>query len=210
MSTTQDQTVYLAAVHTAACQVEKIAHQGQVDDDVLECLIQSLLVVDPPHAFATYGGSDRLLKSGYELMVNITNKTAQDHPDAIRYALMLLMLERKLINNPKMMQTIGDRLEDIKEKVLNYGALHDYVINACGKLYEDTVSQCGVRIMVAGEAHYLQRSGTPEKIRTLLLAGIRAAMQWQYAGGRRWRLFLLRSQTMGPARERLEKIQRSL
>lgn len=210
MSTPLDQTVYLAAVHTAACQVEKIAHQGQLDEDVLECLIKSLLVIDPPHALATYGDSDRLLKSGYELMIDIMNKSAQDHPDAMRYVVMLLMLERKVINNHKMMQAIGDRLESIKEKALQYGALHDYVINACSKLYEDTISQCGVRIMVTGEPHYLQRSGTPEKIRTLLLAGIRAAMQWQYSGGRRWRLFLFRSQTMAPAQKRLDLINRSL
>ncbi|MGL4668564.1 MAG: high frequency lysogenization protein HflD [Saezia sp.] len=210
MSNLQDQTVYLAAVHTAACQVEKLAHQGQLDEDILECLIQSLLVIDPPHAVAAYGGSDRLLKSGYELMVNIMNKTAQDHPDALRYTLMLLMLERKLINNPKMMQTIGDRLENIREKAQQYGIQHDYVINACGKLYEDTVSQCGVRIMVTGEPHFLQCSGTPEKIRTLLLAGIRAAMQWQYCGGRRWRLLILRRQTLAPAQDRLARINRSL
>lgn len=210
MSTLQDQTVYLAAVHTAAYEVEKLAHRGQVDDDVLECLIHSLLVIDPPHALAAYGGSDRPLKSGYELMVNIMNKSAQNHSDAIRYTLMMIMLERKLINNQKMMCIISKRLEDIRKKVDDYGILHDYVISACSKLYEDTVSQCGVRIMVTGEPHYLQRSGTPQKIRTLLLAGIRATMQWQYTGGRRWRLFFFRKQIMSPAQARLEQIRRSI
>lgn len=210
MSFPNDQTVYLAAVFTAAAQVDKLAHTGRLDEEVLECLVNSLLVVDPPHALATYGGSDRLLKSGYELMVQFLQRDSALSQHAMRYALMLTVLERKIFSNKQMMRIIGDRLSLIQTKVDHFGILNDNVIEGCAQLYADTASQTAPRIMVIGEPHILQKAGTAIKIRTLLLAGIRAAMQWQYTGGRRWQLFLQKKKTFYPAVERLEAIRRQL
>lgn len=210
MSFPNDQTVYLAAVFTAATQVDKLAHTGRLDEDVLECLMNSLLVVDPSNALATYGGSDRLLKSGYQLMAQFLQGDSSISQHAMRYALMLTVLERKVFSNKQMMHTIGERLTLIQTKVDHFGILNENVIEACAQLYADTASQATPRIMVIGEPQILQKPSTAIKIRTLLLAGIRAAMQWQYTGGRRWQLFLQKKKTFYPAIERLDAIKRQL
>ena len=79
------------------------------------------------------------------------------------------------------------------------------MIAACGQLYEDTVTQRGKRIMIHGDPHILQRQGTPEKLRALLLAGIRAAMQWQQVGGKRWHFLFQRKRMLETVLQRLKR-----
>ena len=46
--------------------------------------------------------------------------------------------------------------------------------------------------MIKGEPEYLNVSTNAAKIRTLLLAGFRAAILWRQAGGSRWKLLFER------------------
>lgn len=206
MTPLQEQVVYLGAVFTASLQADRVAQTGYVDETVLECLLQSLLVVAPRNALSVYGSSDEHLVSGYKLMASLLQNNPSTARDPARYAMSLLMLERKLFARSDLMQTIGDRLALIQAKIEHFGLMHENVIAACGQLYEDTVSQCGKRIMVHGNPAILQKNGVPEKLRTILLTGIRAAMQWEYVGGRRWRLFFQRKKILVEVLERLNQL----
>lgn len=205
MRTQQEQLVCLGAVFTAALQADRLAHSGHVDDAVLTCLMQSLLVVEPPNSLALYGGQDRELLGGYRLLADLLQGERNIAQDAVRYALSLLMLERKLIKRNDLMLIISERLQLINTKVKHFGILNDNVVGACGELYEDTVSQCGKRIMVHGDPAILQRAGIPEKLRTLLLTGMRAAMQWQQVGGKRWHFFFRRKVILRMVMQRLQR-----
>ena len=46
--------------------------------------------------------------------------------------------------------------------------------------------------MVNGEQAYLGRTDIVNKIRALLLAGIRSAMLWKQCGGTRWKFLFFR------------------
>ena len=203
MTPEQEQTIYLGAVFTAALQADQLARTGKMDEATMECLLKSLLVVDPPNALHVYGGEDYLLMGGYRLLAKLLRGDADTPQEPVRYALTLLMLERKLYARSEMMQTIGERLGLIQTKVDHFGIMSENVIAACAQLYQDTVSQCGKRIMIVGEPLILQRQGVPEKLRAILLTGIRAAMQWQYMGGRRWRFFFSRKKLLQPVLQRL-------
>jgi high frequency lysogenization protein len=45
---------------------------------------------------------------------------------------------------------------------------------------------------VTGNPTYLQNTATADKVRALLLAGIRAAILWRQVGGQRWHLLFKR------------------
>ncbi|RUS68212.1 High frequency lysogenization protein HflD [Saezia sanguinis] len=205
MTPQQEQLVNLGAVFTAALQADQVARTGQADEAVLGCLVQSLLVIDPPNSLAIYSGQDHELMPGYRLLAALLQGDRDLQPEPVRYAITLLALERKLIARKDLMQTISERLQLIRTKVEHFGILNENVIAACGQLYEDTVSQCGKRIMIHGDPHILQRQGTPEKLRALLLAGIRAAMQWQQVGGKRWHFLFQRKRMLETVLQRLKR-----
>ena len=78
---------------------------------------------------------------------------------------------------------------------------HPTVIAAVAQLYQDTVSTFSFRIQVTGEPRHLQNSDNANKVRALLLAGIRAAILWRQVGGKRWQLLLFRSRVGKSARK---------
>jgi high frequency lysogenization protein len=47
-----------------------------------------------------------------------------------------------------------------------------------------------MRIHVKGVPEHLRKQDVADKIRALLLSGIRSALLWQQLGGRRWHLFV--------------------
>lgn len=207
MTPQQNQIISLGAVFTAVAQADRIARTGVIDEAILGSMIQSLLVIGPSNSLEMYGGQDRLLLSGYRLLSSLLKAERDTPQDPVRYAFSLLMLERKLSARKELMQTINGRLPLIKSKIEYFSVLDENVIDACGQLYEDTVSLAGKRIMLVGEPHILQRPDVPPKLRTLLLGGIRAAMQWQHTGGRRWQLIFKRKMILQMLQERMSRIQ---
>ena len=61
------------------------------------------------------------------------------------------------------------------------------------KLYQDTISTLGPKIMVSGEQPHLSNERNANKVRALLLAGIRSAVLWKQCGGSRWQFLFGRN-----------------
>lgn len=203
MTKQQEQLIALAAVFTAAAQVDKIAKTGQADEAIAECLIKSLTVTNPQTTLEVFGGDDYELIEGYRFLSNFLGRNTGFSREALRYALSLILLERKLSANSEMLNTIGQRLNQVSNQIQHFGVLHDNVIAACGGLYEDTISTFNHRIQVMGDARYLQQPNAAAKIRTLLLAGIRSAMLWHQLGGRRWHLLFKRKKLLNDLLQRI-------
>lgn len=203
MTKQQEQLIALAAVFTAAAQVDKIAKTGQADEAVVECLINSLTITNPETTLDVYGGDDYELIEGYRFLSNFLGRSTGFSKESIRYALSLILLERKLSANTNMLNTIGQRLTQISSQIQHFGVLHDNVIAACGGLYEDTISTFNHRIQVMGDARYLQQPNAAAKIRTLLLTGIRSAMLWRQLGGKRWHLLFRRKKLLNDLTQRI-------
>jgi high frequency lysogenization protein len=68
----------------------------------------------------------------------------------------------------------------------------DFIFSSFADLYEQCLSSLQPRIIIRGLSEHLQNPSNICKLRTLLLAGVRAAMLWQQLGGRRWHLFFRR------------------
>lgn len=56
-----------------------------------------------------------------------------------------------------------------------------------------------MRLQIHGEMQFLQNPRNAERIRALLLAGIRSATLWQQLGGNRWQLFFSRRKILNDA-----------
>jgi high frequency lysogenization protein len=61
--------------------------------------------------------------------------------------------------------------------------------------------------MVNGEQDYLSRPEIANKIRALLLAGIRSAILWKQCGGTRWKFLFFRKKIQNELKNLLNQIQ---
>ena len=82
------------------------------------------------------------------------------------------------------------------------GIADESVSERLGALYSETLGTVRPRIMVQGSALHLNQPRTVARIRTLLLAAVRAAVLWRQVGGTRWSLLLARGR-IGAAARRL-------
>jgi high frequency lysogenization protein len=57
---------------------------------------------------------------------------------------------------------------------------------------------------VRGDPLHLQNPDNQNRVRALLLAGIRAAMLWRQVGGTRWQILLKNKQILADARRYLD------
>lgn len=193
MNREQERLLALAGVFEAAALVDRLAKTGQVQEGALGCMLGSLLVRNPKDTLEVYGGDHLNLRDGMRALAGALERNPQSLPrETLRYAVALISLQRQLDKRDDMLQVIGNRLQQIDSQAQLFGIAHDNVIAACAALYQDTLSTFRQRIQVHGEMRYLQDSRNADKVRALLLAGIRSAMLWRQLGGRRWQLLFSR------------------
>lgn len=197
MSPLQEQLVALGAVFEAAVLADKIARTGQVSEASMSCMLGSLLVRDPKSTLDVYGGDDLNLRDGYRALISSLERNPSAlQREPLRYSLAMIGLERQLDKRGDMLETMGNRLDQIQQQVEHFGLVHDNVIAACGGLYQDTISTFRQRIQVQGDMRFLQQPSNAAKIRALLLAGIRSARLWRQLGGHRWQLVFSRGKLL--------------
>ena len=94
--------------------------------------------------------------------------------------------------NDAMLGELGSRLTRIQGQAEHFGETHENVIASLGEAYQETLSTLKTRIIVQGDPSLLQSRMMPERVRAILLAGIRFALLWHQQGGRRWKLIFQR------------------
>jgi high frequency lysogenization protein len=192
----EQQTIALAAIFQAASLVEQLARTGEIPAPELELLITSLFKQNS-HSFDDVYGPKPNLQAGYhgicKLMGSDATKLKQDiKPDVMRYALSIVHLESRLRKNGQMMSQLGDSIQSSSRQVEHFHITHESVIGSLADTYKQTLSTLSFRIKVAGNPQILQNNHNANKVRALLLAGIRAAILWRQVGGRRWHLLFNR------------------
>lgn len=214
----KDQTITLAAICQAAYLVQQVSRTGQIDENTLEVLLNSITVTSPENTLAVYGGELINIKQGLELLIshlgdssstnskaNIEGKKVKD-PELTRYIISLINLERKLIKKPKQLAQLGERIDASKRQLAHYSITSETLISSFASIYSDIISPLGARIQVTGEPSMLKQMANQHKIRALLLAGIRAAVLWRQVGGKRRNILFSRSKIVKNAQQLLNEI----
>lgn len=185
LHTKHDQTLALAGIYQAASLVKQIANQGKANNAQIESSIETLFRFDANSVEEIYGSTADISHGVEVLHQHLNDKSSRDI-EITKYVVSLIMLESKLSGNFEMLDVIDKRLKLI-ESQLNYFPLnHDNTYAKLGQLYKDTISSLGPKIIVTGEQPYLSNEHNANKVRALLLAGIRSAVLWRQCGGSRW------------------------
>ncbi|AQZ95805.1 high frequency lysogenization protein HflD [Halopseudomonas phragmitis] len=201
MTRYEELAVALGAVFETAILVDKLARSGQLAEGPAACLVRSILERSPDDVMGVYGGSHHQIRQGLQALESmLARDNAALQRDALRYTMNLLVLERQLNKRDDMLQVLGQRLQQAESQVEHFGALHDNVWASLGSIYQDTISTLKLRIQVHGDMRYLQQPDIANRIRALLLAGIRSARLWRQLGGHRWHLLFYRKRLLEAVR----------
>lgn len=193
MNANQQQVTTLAAIVQVATLVEKLARTGDISSKDSNMLLQAIFVQSPQRFEDVYNHDKQELSLGLSnLEIILGQSTVRISPDIARYTLSLLHLENKLRKQPEMLEALGKGIKNTSRQVEHFGLQHENTIGSLADIYKDTLSKLSFRIQVTGNPSHLQNTNTANKVRTLLLAGIRAAILWRQCGGRRWHLLTKR------------------
>ncbi len=206
MKTDQDRIIALAGIFQAAYLTDQIANKGMADSSAINTSIHSLFQIDAESVEAVYNGVENIQTGLQQLdkeMVAINLKGS----DTTRYALTLMHLEQKLSKNRAMLKQIADAINLATQRLDHFPMLHSNIIALLGDTYASTISTLQPRIMVNGKPEYLQNSDNANKIRALLLAGIRSTMLWRQCGGSRIKLLFNRRKTISQAQNLLKSLK---
>ncbi|WP_428607124.1 high frequency lysogenization protein HflD [Sedimenticola sp.] len=205
MKSDRERCIALAGVFQAADMAAKIAEQGIVNTRSMEASIHSLFKIDAESVEQVYGGLQGV-ESGLRLIQQQLGEKRTDNVLVTQYAIALLHLERKLSKNSTMQQQIQQGIRLAESRVEHFHLLHPNIIAQLADIYTQSISTLKPRIMVKGDPLHLQNPDNVNRIRSLLLAGIRSAMLWRQCGGGRWQVLLGRKKIAEQSRRLLHII----
>lgn len=208
MQLTKDEQQVLALCGALQCcyLVDQIAQNGQCDGDALEAMLQTLFVTNPESTMAVYTKPEQLADGLKCLRSSLGDSGAPIAPQALRYGLALMHLQRKLASHSDMLDMLAQKLDQTQHQIEHFGLMHENVIASLGGTYQDTISTFNMKIQVSGHAQHLQIQHNAAKIRALLLAGIRSTMLWRQVGGHRWHFIFGKSRLRKAANSLQTKI----
>ncbi|MDX8392249.1 MAG: DUF489 family protein, partial [Mariprofundaceae bacterium] len=123
--------------------------------------------------------------------------------EIISYCAAMMALEKKLSRDKPILGKLGEGIQRINKQREYFGdVMHDNVIAAIAGLYGETISTLKPRIIVHGKPVFLEQNKNTNRVRALLLSGIRAAHLWRTHGGGHLQL-LLRRRTLARMAERI-------
>ena len=198
-----NQVLALAGIVQAAKLVDRLAQTGYEDSEPFTTMLHALLTTDADSTEQVFIDRSHL-KLGLTTLSEILNQQQSGQGEILRYTLSMIHLERKLSARKDMLAVIANRVKQAKSQAEHFSPSHENVIANLASLYVDTLSTFKFRIQINGQPIYLQQDISVNKIRTLLLAGIRSAVLWQQVGGGRLQVVFQRNKIAQRAKELLE------
>jgi high frequency lysogenization protein len=202
----RERTLALAGLAQAIEAVLQTAHEGHADEKLLEPALDSIFAIDAASTEAVYGGAKRL-RSGLQLLLAQLEGSGTKRANSNRIAFTVMQVERKLIQQPALLQKISEGIERSRPDHTRSGSLDPEVQQALGDLYSATVSSLTPRVLVQGDPNQLAQSAVVGRIRASLLAAVRAAVLWRQVGGSWWDLLLRRGAIARCTRELLAEME---
>jgi len=207
IKTLTNQTIALAGLCQAVLLVRNLANTGYADTDDLESSLSSLLKINADDVPEVYGGL-KGLRSGLTLLEKQMGPPETVDAELARYAAALVYLEGKFRRDSAMQKSIRSGIERATAQAAHFGVAHENVIANIADIYQNNISNIKPRILVTGEPRHLENPDVANRIRALLLAGIRSAWLWRQCGGTKLGFLLRRKRLREEAGRLLKELGR--
>lgn len=198
-----ERVIALAGLFQAASLVNQVARTGSFPQPEFETLMRSLFVTSPVTAEEVYGSRLELGLGLRAIITQLGDDASLRNVDKTRYAANILQLERLLNKKQAVLQKIASELDSMQQQLEHFELSHSNITARLADIYLQNISPLGPRIMVSGEHNYLENPDNANRVRALLLSGIRAAVLWRQCGGSRWQLMFKRRAILAEANKLL-------
>ncbi len=188
----EERVIALAGLFQACALTQQLATTGRADDGAMETSVSSVFRIDAPSVVAVFG-SVSSVRLGLRTLVSQLDENERDMA-ITRMVVTVMRLERSLIGRPDLLDKLQTGIVAAQRQVEHFGRDSSQVTGRLAELYTSILSTLRPRVMVSGNAENLQQPPVVEKIRTNLLAAVRAAVLWRQIGGRQWQLLVYRRQ----------------
>ena len=199
MNQLENQTIALAGLFQAAHLVDQMANSGKLSSTAFDCSFESLFKFEAETTLEIYDDVANL-ELGFSAMIKyLGGENKNTGKNIAYYVLTMLKLSTLLLANDSLAEKLQRSLLDIKVSAREFELNQESIVARIDGLYQDKISNLEPRIMVQGDQMHLQNSNNAAKVRTLLLAGIRAAVLWNQLGGSKWKLVMSRRKYVNQA-----------
>ncbi|CAL4042908.1 high frequency lysogenization protein HflD [Buchnera aphidicola] len=188
-------TLSLAGLCQSAQLVYQLSQTGHCDNKAFKVCIESILNINPKTVLSVYGNEEKNLNIGFNTLFNILNITYKNSLSIylIRYIFGMMILEKKLTKNVIALKKLSYCLQIIKKNTITNFEIHDSLINDLSRIYLEIISNLGSRIKIVGIESILNKIEIQNKLRSILLAGIRSVALWRQVGGSRLQVIFFRN-----------------
>ncbi len=193
MSINKGQTLALAAVSQSCILLQRMARNGSVDENLLSRMVATSLVLEAMEPHTLFGGADGVRYGLQFITALFSRRPDPEQLEVLRLVNGILQVQGSLRRNHAVRQKLGNRLAVIAGESYQV-PFPESAYASLNEAYTDTISQLKPRIIVHGEPEHLKNPILVAKVRSGLLAAVRAAYMWYQLGGRRWHLLLFRRQ----------------
>jgi high frequency lysogenization protein len=191
-----NRTLALAGILQALHSVQQIARHGNAPTDAIATSLASVFKINPESAEDVYGGIGGLSLGLQLLSQQLNRKRYRTDPELLRYLINIMYLEKRLRNRPKILAKIADQIKQLEQQTGDIFSIHPDTIARLADIYLNTISTLTPRIQIRGEETHLRQPENIERVRALLLAGIRSAVLWRQMGGSRLHLLFYSRQLL--------------
>ena len=193
MTKLQNITIALGGMLQSATLINEIAHYGTCNMHSFITSIESLYKIDSDSVESVYGGVENI-RLGLIQLDRLLRTQPKDFPKLIlRYVIGFMHLERYLHKRSTLTNQLKTDLERISGQVNFFSNTHGVIIHNIASSYKDIFNKSAYKIIVRGKKEYLAANDIQEKVRALLLTGIRSAVLWRQLGGNRLQLIFQRN-----------------
>lgn len=200
MNALENQTLSLAGIFQAAVLIEELAHAGKCDAQGFDSSLDSLFKFDAPTALDVFGEIGSLTRGFAALGDYLGGRATGSGRNIAYYVLSMMKIALQITRDPDLSERLYIGLRLIESRASEFNMSRANTIGKIDVLYQDHISPLQPRIMVRGDQSHLLNDDNAARIRTLLLAGIRAAVLWRQLGGSKWKLVVARKKYVALAR----------
>ena len=186
----KNETISLGAIYQACNEIKKIAWQGEINNNTIEPLINSVYQTTSEEIEDVFISIKRL-NSGLDfLRRQLVGDAFSRDGEVTRYFEAIGVLVKNMNRKDEVLNKL--RTELTKQSLpINEDNLDQHAL-FLSELYLSTISTVEPRIIVNGDNKYLTDKKNAAMIRSLLLCAIRSYILWQQSGGSKFRIFIFK------------------
>ena len=186
----KNETISLGAIYQACNEIKKIAWQGEINNNIIEPLINSVYQTTSEEIEDVFISIKRLNTGLDFLRRQLVGDAFSRDGEVSRYFEAIGILVKNMNKKDDVLNKLRTELTrqsmPINEDNLDQHALF------LSELYLSTISTVEPRIIVNGDNKYLTDKKNAAMIRSLLLCAIRSYILWQQSGGSKFRIFIFK------------------